>query len=1181
MSTIVPTYEGSKKDTRLRHGKGKYTYQYTGFSYDGDWNEGVKHGHGTMKLPDGSTFIGDFVEGEMTGKGKRIYPSGASYEGDFFRGEHHGKGVYTYPDGSVYDGSWCEKMRWGEGILKFANGDIFEGHFEYHHYHGLSKFTSKDGTIFEGDFEKGMRNGHGIEIGSDGSQYEGDWKEDKKSGLGVFEGIGEIIYDGEWGEGKALDASDHLVFENMNNTKKVIVNKGSELPHISVGCYYQNRDFIEPEEKEEEVVLPEVIEPPPSTKGGKQKGEGVSVPGTPIGGKLPTTGGKNALNSFKESVGLGGLGGGVGSLADVVLNAQKAPPKELKSIKESGRCLELTMKAVKLMKISHVASEETSGGSGKASKNSKADKAEKEKVADPIDTKEEDNIDATTSREPHKNIDLFVNRGSIADSSVGKLPCAIPALVSAANAIVPSPLTLDHLLGTVEYRHPGGAVAKYHFPPLQDLDRLDEDKKATSIRRAVADKVVNEANELLGQEAAEASMNASIAQAKAEGVEIDMDYAELQAEAASLKAVANALKRKGRFALAGRAVMTDVLKSRRLLPIGEIDSRFIEKKENELSAEMELAEEEEEEEGEGEGNTNGEGEDNFGDGGNEEGAEGAEGNTLSDEVSIESSIKPDSFGEAGGVVCKVLASGEACWTGGVVVDNKGLKFVDVVHSSFAAKTPAGRAATAGAISLSFDFWINPPTSAKDIQVNKSLSIVLLNSDIMTIKLVSDPHVPAEYEKAPVVNSRSRKRGSLAMARADKQAKQRIERSKFVRAKIVVTLVGVGDVETVVLDIPNLKTRLPPPPAPNAKEAAKLAAQACISYRDPPNTAALLPAVGGSFFGSWHSIALVINPKGQSDFYNQNDDNQSVGTSVTSHHSHLNPNYQHNDNNNRFDDLEHRSANAFYLNVFLDGDQLKSVPSPSNMTPNNNNGTAVQSNMTMPSTTEGIQKKNEVDGTNVSSGTVDITSDNAPLTSEFGVAIREDFPWCLTTSGGLKRSPCSFTFFDEGGAPYGSAISSFVIYDDVLGTNIASRLSGCYAVWRALEIVAQKESSSIVEGMLDLWRKEHPPKDPAVVRAEYEEKKERAIKRLEEKKKLEEAKAAKQSKKKDNGKASDAKKDKEKGGTRNDEKEKEKERKLAEKAEARANGEEEEEDDDDEDVLLLLLFCMCLKTPPRC
>ena len=69
MSTILPKYDGEKKGAWLRHGTGKYTYEYEGFSYDGDWEDGSKHGDGKFTLPDGSVYEGAWAAGKRHGLG--------------------------------------------------------------------------------------------------------------------------------------------------------------------------------------------------------------------------------------------------------------------------------------------------------------------------------------------------------------------------------------------------------------------------------------------------------------------------------------------------------------------------------------------------------------------------------------------------------------------------------------------------------------------------------------------------------------------------------------------------------------------------------------------------------------------------------------------------------------------------------------------------------------------------------------------------------------------------------------------------------------------------------------------------------------------------------------------------------------------------------------------------------
>lgn len=52
--------------TKLRHGKGTYTYPNGFFQYDGEWADGVKQGRGTLYLRDGTKYEGEFSDGEIT-----------------------------------------------------------------------------------------------------------------------------------------------------------------------------------------------------------------------------------------------------------------------------------------------------------------------------------------------------------------------------------------------------------------------------------------------------------------------------------------------------------------------------------------------------------------------------------------------------------------------------------------------------------------------------------------------------------------------------------------------------------------------------------------------------------------------------------------------------------------------------------------------------------------------------------------------------------------------------------------------------------------------------------------------------------------------------------------------------------------------------------------------------------
>ncbi len=66
------------------HGYGKYeSYVVGGTSYEGEWENGVFHGQGTLTFANGSKLVGEFKDGNIQGIGKTICPEGHITEADF------------------------------------------------------------------------------------------------------------------------------------------------------------------------------------------------------------------------------------------------------------------------------------------------------------------------------------------------------------------------------------------------------------------------------------------------------------------------------------------------------------------------------------------------------------------------------------------------------------------------------------------------------------------------------------------------------------------------------------------------------------------------------------------------------------------------------------------------------------------------------------------------------------------------------------------------------------------------------------------------------------------------------------------------------------------------------------------------------------------------------------------
>ena len=126
----------------------------SGKSYQGDWLDGKKHGHGTMIWPNGDRYEGDWVDDKAHGHGIGLWAYGARYEGDWRDGKQRGNGSIVWPDGSRYDGAWRDG---------------------YEHGHGTAIWAS--GTRYEGDWLNGYKNGHGIMVMANGDRYEGEWSD--------------------------------------------------------------------------------------------------------------------------------------------------------------------------------------------------------------------------------------------------------------------------------------------------------------------------------------------------------------------------------------------------------------------------------------------------------------------------------------------------------------------------------------------------------------------------------------------------------------------------------------------------------------------------------------------------------------------------------------------------------------------------------------------------------------------------------------------------------------------------------------------------------------------------------------------------------------------------------------------------------------------------------------------
>ncbi len=100
--------------------------------FEGEWRNGVPHGHGVY-----------------------FFSNGDKYEGDLKDGLRHGEGFQSYAKGGYYTGAWYQDQYDGTGMVVYPNGDYYFGQHKAGSRHGIGTYTTLAGKNTEGIWEKG------------------------------------------------------------------------------------------------------------------------------------------------------------------------------------------------------------------------------------------------------------------------------------------------------------------------------------------------------------------------------------------------------------------------------------------------------------------------------------------------------------------------------------------------------------------------------------------------------------------------------------------------------------------------------------------------------------------------------------------------------------------------------------------------------------------------------------------------------------------------------------------------------------------------------------------------------------------------------------------------------------------------------------------------------------------
>ena len=120
------------------------------------------------------------------------YADGSEYQGEWQDGKRHGVGTYISPTGTRYEGEWENDGASGHGVCHYADGMKYDGQFENGERHGKGVLISPEGDRYEGQFKYDLLNGEGIYIWGDGVRSEGEFREGKPWNVVGYDEYGEI-----------------------------------------------------------------------------------------------------------------------------------------------------------------------------------------------------------------------------------------------------------------------------------------------------------------------------------------------------------------------------------------------------------------------------------------------------------------------------------------------------------------------------------------------------------------------------------------------------------------------------------------------------------------------------------------------------------------------------------------------------------------------------------------------------------------------------------------------------------------------------------------------------------------------------------------------------------------------------------------------------------------------------
>ncbi len=164
-------YIGNWKENK-REGYGVYFYDSKGTfkKYAGEWKEDQRKGVGIMVYTNDKPKFGLWdknkyqyrydstgcINGDcQDGVGVYVWEDGSRYEGEHQDGQRHGKGIHYYVGGGKFVGQFKYNRREGFGTYYYPNGNKFQGYWEAEVKHGEGRLYREGMIMQEGTWKRG------------------------------------------------------------------------------------------------------------------------------------------------------------------------------------------------------------------------------------------------------------------------------------------------------------------------------------------------------------------------------------------------------------------------------------------------------------------------------------------------------------------------------------------------------------------------------------------------------------------------------------------------------------------------------------------------------------------------------------------------------------------------------------------------------------------------------------------------------------------------------------------------------------------------------------------------------------------------------------------------------------------------------------------------------------------